>query len=75
MLSETPSYQPHRNMIATTLIMIIATHRIERQAWMMFRVATRRTTKAKEIAMAIPDTADFTNAASEGIQPQTKPPV
>ena len=55
--------------------MMMATQRMERVAWMKFLVATNKTRKAKVIAMAIPEMADYTKAASEGIQAQTKPPV
>jgi len=48
---------------------------METQAWMMFLVASSKTKKAKVIAMAIPETADCTKAASDGIQAQTNPPV
>jgi len=73
--SETPSCHPFKNMMARTLMMMMATQRMERQAWMKFLVAANKTTKAKVIAIAIPEMADCTKAASEGIQAQTKPPV
>jgi len=62
-------------MMARTLMMMMATQRMERVAWMKFLVAINKTRKAKVIAMAIPEMADYTKAASEGIQAQTMPPV
>jgi len=73
--SETPSYQPLNYIIASTLMVIIATQRMETHAWMMFLVASSKTKKEKVIAMAIPETADCTKAASDGIQAQTNPHV
>lgn len=52
--SETPNSHPYNAIIATTLIMIIATHNIEILASMIFLVANSRIKKAKHAAIIIP---------------------
>ena len=56
-LSDTPSYQPFRTMMQTTLPITIVTQRIESALRMMFFVAISRTIKLKVRAMPIPDIA------------------
>jgi len=68
--SETPSIQPYRYMMQTTLTITITTQRIERMARIIFAVAISKIIKAKTIAIAIPCIAEETKAFSEGIHAQ-----
>ena len=68
--SETPNSHPCNAMIATTLMITIATHKIEIVASTMFLVANSKIRKAKHAAIAIPCTAEVTKALSDAIQAQ-----
>ena len=52
--SETPNSQPYKAIIATTLIITIATQTMEIVASKMFLVANKRMRKAKQAAIMIP---------------------
>ena len=68
--SETPNSQPYNAIIATTLMITIATHSIEIVASIMFLVANNKMRKAKHAAIMIPCTAEVTKALSDAIQAQ-----
>lgn len=62
-----PSYYPLIWKAAVILTMTNATQKMDVTAWMMFPVATKRMTKAKETEIAIPYIAFWTSILSEGM--------
>ena len=52
--SETPNSQPFKDMMATTLMITIATQKMEITAKIMFLVASSKIRKAKHAAMIVP---------------------
>lgn len=75
MLSETPSCQPWKTMMETTVVTMKATERTEVRAWIMFVVAAKRMMNEKKIAMNMPDMAPRRNSLSEAAQAREKPPL